>query len=409
MMERLFVRVDLEGDFASWVVTDGSGHVQSDSMRGSLEMAVKEAAGRQVIAIAPAGDVLLTRVFVPTQNRQRLIKAVPFVLEDQLADDIESLHFALGRRRANGELPVAVVARKNMEAWLGGLRGAGLDPEILIPEQLLVPLRDDEWGVLIRDEMALVRTQQHFGFVADRSNLAFLLQTAILEDEENKPACIRLYKTGEDAVPLPNLAELDTDITEETGQEDVIAFLARGFNANEAINLLQGPYGRGTELERSWRRWRPAAALAGLWLLLQGGMGIVEYQRLAKETQRLNQEIEQLYRGLFPEARKMVNARAQMESRLKALRSKPGKAGSGFLSLLTQSGHVLRSTPGVELKGMSYRDGRLDLDIAIGNLQELDGLKKRILEQPGLDVEIQSAVARDGKVGSRLRIRSGRS
>ena len=101
----------------------------------------------------------------------------------------------------------------------------------------------------------------------------------------------------------------------------------------------------------------------------------------------------------------MVNPRAQLQQRLAALERGPGGGQADFLALLQQAGPVLRGTGGLELRGANFRDGTLDLELTVANLQVLDQVKQRLAEAGGLVAEIQSATAdADQRVQSRLRI-----
>ncbi len=119
MRETLLIRLTGLYDLAvESVCLNDVGKPIAGSRRDSLAEAATQSAGRRVVVLVPANDVLLTRAIVPTTNRQRARKALPFALEDLLAEDIDGLHFALGVRDAEGQWPVAVVARKRMDAWL---------------------------------------------------------------------------------------------------------------------------------------------------------------------------------------------------------------------------------------------------------------------------------------------------
>ena len=88
---------------------------------GALKDAAAMAVGKQVIVLVPGTDVILTSVTVPTRNRNRMAAAVPYLLEEQLAADVDESHFALGERDAEGRVAVAVVSRARMDAWLAAL------------------------------------------------------------------------------------------------------------------------------------------------------------------------------------------------------------------------------------------------------------------------------------------------
>jgi len=53
------------------------------------------ARGRRVLLIIPNEDVVLTSVKIPSKNKKQLLQAIPFALEENLAEDIEDLHFSI--------------------------------------------------------------------------------------------------------------------------------------------------------------------------------------------------------------------------------------------------------------------------------------------------------------------------
>jgi hypothetical protein len=64
----------------------------------------------------------------------------------------------------------------------------------------------------------------------------------------------------------------------------------------------------------------------------------------------------------------------------------------------------------VEVKGVTFRAGRLDVDLVVSNLQLLDELKQKLSQGGKLAVDIQSATAdADQRVQSRLRIQGSSS
>jgi len=114
-----------------------------------LEQIVGLAAGRKLVVFVPGAEVRLTQVQVPARQPAKVLQAAPFVLEDQLAEDIETLHFALGPRQADGVFPVAVVSHAHMEEWLAPFRAQGVMPDQLVPETLALPWdQSGPWSVL---------------------------------------------------------------------------------------------------------------------------------------------------------------------------------------------------------------------------------------------------------------------
>jgi general secretion pathway protein L len=93
----------------------------------------------------------------------------------------------------------------------------------------------------------------------------------------------------------------------------------------------------------------------------------------------------------------------QLETRLRELGSSAG-GGSGFLELLYRGGQPLAGFPELTLRGLSYRDGQLDLALDGGNPAVLDRLRQQLNQQPGLQVDMRTT-QREGQVESRVTLK----
>ena len=364
--------------------------------------AAAAAAGGRVIALAPGHDVVLTAASLPTRNRNRMLAAVPYALEEQLISDIDTLHFALGSTDKLGPVPVAVVERRHMQHWLDRLQAVDLRPDALLPEQLALPWQPGSWTILVEAQQVLVRSGALQGFAIDPDLAAVLLRSALQDAGDNRPQRLEVYAC---VAVDPELAGIAADFGLELVAHacaDPLALFASNYTAEHSINLLQGAYSRNEQLGRLWRPWRLSAALLAGWLLLGVGTRIIDYQRLDHEQQTLQTKIEQVYRQTFPTDKNIVNPRVQMERHLAEL---GGGSGTGFLELLSQTGPTLKATPGLEVKSLRSQNGELELELHMQDLQGLDQLKQRLSAAGPLSVEIVSAASRDGKVEGRLKIK----
>ena len=157
------------------------------------------------------------------------------------------------------------------------------------------------------------------------------------------------------------------------------------------------------------RPWRATAALLLAGLLVSTVVMGIDYFRLDRESDQLRAEIEDTFRKALPGVTRIVNPRAQLQQQLEQLQRGMG-AGGGFLGLLARSGTVFKDVQGVEVQGVTFRAGRLDVDLAVSNLQLLDELKQKLSQGGKLAVDIQSATtAADQRVQSRLRIQGSSS
>jgi general secretion pathway protein L len=388
-----------EDGVCEWLPLDDAGQPLGRVRSGDLTAAAAEANGLRVVVLVPGIDCLLTQATIPGRNRQKLLRAVPFALEEQLIEDVENSHFSLGPALAGGGYPVVVIATRRIDAILDACRRAGLDVYQLVPDLLAVPCTGDAICVVIDGDMALVRTGPYSGFVVDTENLGLLLAAQEQpEDSLARPVSIQI-PTG---AVLPDLGEAAATAEISRYEDSALMLFSQGPGSG-FIDLLQGVYSRNQEWGKLWRPWRATAALLLAGVLLSNIVTGVDYFRLRNEREELNARMQSVFMESFPGTRKVVDPRVQMQQQLEQLQRLAGSGGR-FLTLLARSADVLRTAKDIEIAGASYRAGRLDVDLTAANLQVLDQLKQS-LSARGLVVEIQSAAADAGqRVKSRLRI-----
>lgn len=384
----------VSADEAEWLRPDG------EVQRGPLADLSSQSDGARQILVAPSEAVTLHRLALPSRKRSTWARAVPFALEDYLVEDIETLHFALGGAVDGGYLPVAVVDRILLSAWLETCDQAGLTPAAVVPDSLLLPWQNDEWSVLLEARRALVRTGRWEGFATERDNLALLLAQALAEAGETKPRRLRVW-----GAPATELAETGVELSLEDTPSEPLALFASGYQPATVLNLLQGGYSRQAHWGRWLRPWRAAAALAGMTLLVQIAGQVYDHWRLQREVTALRTEIERTFKDALPEATRIVNPKVQMETRLRELAP---SGGSGFLELLYQGAQPLAHFPNVTLRGLGYRDGQLDLALEGGDPAVLDRLRQQFERQPGLRMDMRTT-QREGQMESKITVKRASS
>src|SRR5690606_16898932 len=137
-------------------------------------------------------------------------------------------------------LPVAVISKDRLRAYLDWLADAGIKPHVVMPDVLAVPYQDNEWNVCIDEKSALIHTRPQAGFACDLENLPFMLEAALNSDDNQKttPSQIRIWNHN-GAAPALNLNnEIQVDWVEPGTLP--VATLAKGYKKDHHINLLQG-------------------------------------------------------------------------------------------------------------------------------------------------------------------------
>jgi len=397
MAGTLYLRLDhpTPGE-ATWCTSDGNNG------SGVLVDAVPLVVGRRVVVFVAGAEVVLLDAVVPTRKRERLIQAVPYVLEEHLAADVETLHFALGQTSTMGDPPsvaVGVVACARMDAWLIALGEVGITPHALVPDTLALPLVPGTWSLLREPGSTLLRTGPQAGFALDPDWFPIALGQA-----GEPPLAIRMA-SADLPLNLPPFPPVALSIEELPCPNGALGLLMEGYRPGEAIDLLQGAYSRHEQLDRLWRPWRTAAIVLLAFCALQFVDLMLERQRLTAEDVILRGRITDTYLQAFPEARRVVNPRVQMEQRLNALRTQPEGGTTGLLGLLVRAAPVLGKTEGMELHALRYKDSSVELDLSLKDLQLLDGLKQHLTDAD-LEVEIRSARSQGEAVEAHIQIRN---
>ena len=60
--------------------------------------------------------------------------ALPYALEEYLADDVDKLHFAAGAKRASGKIPVSVASHERVTDWVERLVEANIHASAIIAD-----------------------------------------------------------------------------------------------------------------------------------------------------------------------------------------------------------------------------------------------------------------------------------
>ncbi len=397
---------------AAWEWIDASisdASVQRGSV-DELAAAVAAAPRRQLLVLLlPAAEVLAAPVTVPVRQHRQLLQALPFLLEENLAGEVERLHVVAGRRIDGERLQVLAVDRQYLKDLLDTLLAAGIDPDIVTSEALAlaVPREGATW-LLDGDESVLAG--------GDGTVVPFAAADAAVLAEgvaSGRFARLRLLSgCTEDALAIGNLesalgsAEAPPELDVVEGGRHRLAWMAADDLSLAPVNLRQGAFVRtgGNTLSLGFD-WRPLAWLAACWAVLAIGYQVALGITQSRAADSLQQAQVELYRSIFPAAANVPRPRVQMEGQLRS----GAASGASFVALVARTSEALAS---LDKDGASYKpqninwDGahaQLRIDIVARNLDDLDRLRQA-LEQKGLMVDLGAGVAQQDGYKARMNI-----
>lgn len=418
MAEHLVIRLGSEPErVANWIAVDSDGTRRSPPVTGPLAEAARDVGERSVIVLVPAASVLTTTADIPVRGGSRLLAALPYALEEQLADDIDKLHFAAGARHESGKLPVAVVSLEQMQKWLEVLAEAGISAAKIIPENHGLAVIPGTMSLLVADDQLMFNDGADTEFAmqgvspGDALAVAGVLDAPETDDESGQhapPGHLLVYCQPADEQRFVHewnalrneLASVDINLL----PDGVLPRLAVTVAAGRGVNLLQGRFGARTEWSSLFQPWRYAAIL----LLAVGVVGIagkaVDYYRLSRDEAALKQQFTQEYREIRPDdAREIVDPIGTVNS---IRRSLGGPAATQvFLPSLQQLSEALQQNSSAEIEAITYRAGVIDVRLTAPDVATLDSIQKRVSDSGRFSASIQSTDQVGDKISSRIQIR----
>ena len=148
--------------------------------------------GRKVLILLTS-NVVMTSISIPSKNRKQLLQAIPYALEDTLAEDIENLHFSVHQDTNNGnnESQVAIINHTLLTNILDLLKSQKITPNFILPELLAQKFEPNAWSINYKNIdnqiSASVRLNQYQGFICDEQMLDIFITESL---EKQKPSSV---------------------------------------------------------------------------------------------------------------------------------------------------------------------------------------------------------------------------
>lgn len=407
-----------------------------------------------VSVLVPAGCFLFSSVQAPAGQVKYLQKAIPYLLEEQLADPIEELHFVVFGKPSGLRASVGAIRKSFIEGWLEALGEHQLNAVHLVPDVLCLPWSDNHWQLLISDHKVLVRTEEYSGWGCAVGQLPLFLEASLEERKTaikdrvsremgreviegsrddsavSHPLVINLANEQHNKIASRVLDALKLELMEKTkGQEtavnlpsvkvvrqvlemSVLEILGMGFVKSElekkSANVLQGSFKSQRVRQSSKIKYQRFAWVAAIWFVGFLSLSWVQGFYLNQQADALRDASETVFRQLFPNEKRIVNLRSQLKSQLK---KNAGSQSVDFMRLLQPIGQQIatltaKDKQAVQINRVTFRQksGQVQLELEFKSYPYVDELKN-LIEQAGLVASIDGAnQGSENKIKARLKV-----
>ncbi|MEW6998823.1 type II secretion system protein GspL [Colwelliaceae bacterium BS250] len=405
MKETLYIRIGSDENAPiQWLITNDqqSDEIASGTIanKNALVELSEKAQDRKVKVLINGIDVRLKALTVPGKAERAIKNAAPYMLEDELADDVETLFFAHTNKPAgfigNENCFMAIVSIALLEQWLSWFADANIIVKHMLPDTLAMPLNAEQWTAITIDEQLLVRQSAWSGFSLD-NQLAEPFFRQLLADIE-EPQLLQSY--------APLHVNVENLVIDNVAEELPMLLLAKGFE-QQSFNLLQGDYQVKEQRSPVLKNWLWVAGIAMVAFTLNLSAKIYDLTQLNNEYEQINARIETSYKKSFPATRKVrINTvKRQITSALTELGG--GSSDSGFLALLEQLKSAFNTVPQLKPDSIRFdaKRNELRLSVTASDYQSFEKFKAE-LEKSNLKVETGAQNNQGDKVVGSFNIRS---
>jgi general secretion pathway protein L len=359
-----------------WLIHNGEETIASGCLDNSLALdeLQDKAKARELIVLLPASHVQNITVKLPTKFSRKLENALPFMLEEELACELDDVLLSLDQPKVIDEqhaIDVAICQRNWFENWLDILKSVELNPTRVLPDAFLLPNFD------------------HADYSAIQLGQNWLFKLSDWRIAEVEPSWLNEFAATLEDKTLAHLSDLDFDYTnavkEITHYDLPLAVFAKQLAATK-FNMLQGDYQVKKQTSGLWRTWQWPAIAAGFALTFGIGIKAITAYQLEQQVSIAKKQATQAYQKAFPGTKVRPNLiRKQIKNKLSQLSS---GGETSFLFLLDTLTPIFKEVESFTPESLRFdaKRGELRVRASAKDFQSFNQIKLR-LEQGELSVE----------------------
>ena len=345
----------------------------------------------RIIMILNGTSVTSHKVTVPGVSRKKVISAIPFVLEEELTDDIEDLHFALQHWAPDEPAQVLVVKDEIIQNSLEEASDSGLDIDDFVPEYLLLPQHPSTDVTLAKNTRGefVIRSAEGAGTVVDENMIELWWEM----ESQGKNIAI-----NDEHIVKDLIAQGGENIQFWDIGDSVEKWIRHG-SLSKLITpcLLQGKYDdTGKKQKRFDYKMAANFMLAGVAIYI--GSLLLNHFYLGYKLKNLDSEAVEIFETAFPELKDQTIEDPVFEMRKGISALKSGNYQSdNFLSIFQVVANQLKVAPNTTLTNLIFEDDVLKAQVTVPDFAALDALylKLATVTQGYATVDTKDAAAQD--------------
>lgn len=331
----------------------------------------------RTVIVLPIERSSIYRIELPKLSNAKAREAIPFVLEEQLAQPVSQLHFAFSVTE-DKQYRVVVVDKSWLLGCINNLNEGAVSFDAITLD----------WFALQKNEVCITDT----GVLANLPEFQGALQGEVADHFISRCEETLSITVFSDSwfIPDKNLNSLPQTASE---------WIAERLRRASFVNLCQGELARNSNQVVIRRWYYTALSLLGIWFVTLLILSGISLHKLNRNIAAVDTQIAVIYHAFFPEAKQVISPKFRVSQRLKegGLRQE-----ERFWPLLDKLASAM-SNPEISLEQLQYQNQKLHITVLAPDFSALEQLQQR-LQQAKLQIKQTQAASKDGKAFAALEL-----
>lgn len=293
---------------------------------------------------------------LPWLSNNKARAAIPYALEDKLAQPVEELHFAFDKARyQNNQYLVTVIAKQKLLDVMQRMDEHGISFETMTLDWFAL----DKQQLCISDNNLLVNQDDFKGVLSGTLALTYIKQHPLSPPLAFKNSIIE----------HPLIEEKSTEFSQ--------TWIAQRLLKTTPLNLCQGEMEHNTSSDWIKTGYKLAGLCCGIWLISVLVVNALILFSLNKKTAEVDSQISVIYHQFFPEAKQVINPKFRISQLLK---TNQNENQARFWFLMNEFSKTMKNST-ISVQQLRYQNKTLSVTVVSPDFITLESLEKTLKAQ----------------------------
>lgn len=378
-MDKCFLftkHLDENGCFCLKLSQDGSV-IAPPAQRNFAEIITLQAESTTLVVETTASASILD-LELPWLPERKARIAIPYALEDKLAQPLDELHFAFDKSRyQNNHYLITVIGKQRLQYLMHLFDEQNIEFEAITLDWFATGPEE----LIITESIMLVNNPDFKGALSGELALSYIKKHPLDQ--------LFLFKDS----------QFGTDPNQPKPDEWSYIWIAKKLMNSKPLNLCQGDMQHGNTSDWIKKGYLIAGALCGIWLMSLLIVNAINVYLLNKQIKKVDEQIAVIYHEFFPDAKQVISPKFRISQ---LLGDASADSQTHFWFLLNQFAKAMKEEQ-ITVENLRYQNKTLSVTVVSADFANLEAIEDK-LRKLQLKVKQTQAATRDQQVVATLEL-----